>query len=278
MQVKETELGRLSQRPHNRGHSEIVKVLLANGADVDKADGYYTPLYYAIWNNDNVTVRALIDAGADVNIVPHEKDYSPVAYAIWQGHVDNVKTLLEAGADLNVKDQEGLTPFYWAAFSGYKNILDLILSKRDWPDTIHLAAYRGNLDKVTTLIEEGTEVNVEDAFACTPLHWAALADSPAVADYLIAKGADLEARDKGSWTAPYECTHFAGRGITGGQRCRHQRQKRTTRVDEAPDGMCGWRQRCHGVSPQQDRRCERQRREWWIAPRARRQSWAHGYS
>jgi len=184
-----------------RGHSEIVKVLLSNGAEVDKADGYYTPLYYAIWSDDNATVKALIEAGTNVNILPHEKDYPPVAYAIWQAHVDNVKTLLDAGATLDRKDRDGCTPLYWAAFSSSKEVFDLILARGNYDDTVYLAARRGELEKVKAFIEDGANVNAKDAFGCTLLHWAVLADSPEVAEFLIAKEADLNVKDNTGSTA-----------------------------------------------------------------------------
>ena len=193
------------------GHAQVVKVLLENGAEVDANDSHgYTPLYYAIWSDiwsddeeetSVETVKALISGGADVNKRPaDDKDYSPLVYAIWQGHKGNVEIILDAGADLNTKDEKGYTPLYWAAFSSAKDVFDLILSRKDYPNTVYLAACKGDLDRVTTLIEGGTDVNAKDEFGCTPLHWAALADSPEVADFLIAKGADLNVRDGYSLT------------------------------------------------------------------------------
>ncbi|MFC1605078.1 ankyrin repeat domain-containing protein, partial [Planctomycetota bacterium] len=182
------------------GHAEVIEVLLANGAKVNKEDSYgYTPLYYAIWSDDKETVKTLISGGADVNKRPaNKRDYPPLIYAIWQGHKSNVEIMLNAGADINTKDEtgnSGNTPLYWAAFSSSKDILDLILSRGKYNNTIHLAACKGDMDRVTTLIEGGTDVNNKDKFGCIPLHWAVLADSSAVADYLLTKGADLDAKD-----------------------------------------------------------------------------------
>jgi ankyrin repeat protein/beta-lactamase regulating signal transducer with metallopeptidase domain len=184
-------------------HPEVVKILLANGANVNIAETWgYTAVYYAIWNDDEKTVKALISAGLDVNKGPgNEKDeYPPLCYAIWQGHAGIVKDLLDAGADINTKDGKGYTPLYWAAFSSEKEVFDLILSRGDWPDTIHLAAYKGDLDRVRTRIEDGTDVDVKDAFDCTLLHWAVLADSPDVAAFLIGKGADVNAKHGRGYT------------------------------------------------------------------------------
>ena len=189
------------------GNARVVKVLLENGAEVDANDSYgYTPLYYALWTDGNDSeeiVRALIASGADVNKrSPSDKRYSPLVFAIWlrEGREDNVKVLLDAGADIDVKDDNGLTPLYWAAFDSSKDVLDLILARGNYANTIHLAACRGDLSRVKTLIKEGTDVNARDGFGCTPLHWAALAKSPEVADFLIVKGADLNAEDSRNLT------------------------------------------------------------------------------
>ena len=184
------------------GNAQVVKVLLENGAKVDATDSHgYTPLYYALWTDGNDSeeiVRALIASGADVNKrSPSDKRYPPLAFAIWlwEGREGNVKALLDAGADVGVKDDNGLTALYWAAFDSSKDALGLILANGNYANTIHLAACRGDLSRVKTLIEEGTDVNARDEFGCTPLHWAVLAESPDVADFLIAKGADINAKD-----------------------------------------------------------------------------------
>ena len=170
------------------GHAEIVRVLLTNGAEVDLADSYYTPLYYAIWADDNASVKALIAAGANVNVVPDAKDFPPLAYAIWQNHVDNVKALLDAGAALNYVDERGHTPLYWAAFASGKDVLDLILTRGDYENTAYLAACKGQLDRIKAFVNEGMPINTQDEFGCTLLHWAVQAESTEVASYLFGQG------------------------------------------------------------------------------------------
>jgi ankyrin repeat protein len=189
------------------GHAQVVKVLLANGAEVNATDSYgFTPLYYALWTDGNDSeeiVKALIAGGADVNKrSPSDKSYSPLMFAIWihEGREGNVKALLDAGADVGVKDDNGLTPLYWAAFSSSKDVLDLILEKGNYNDTIHMAACRGDLNRVKMLVESGIDVNTKDEFGCTPLHWAVLAESPEVADFLISNGAELNAKDSQNLT------------------------------------------------------------------------------
>jgi len=189
----------------NGGFAEVAKVLLENGAEVNTTDFQgWTALYYAFWlysSDDNEKkhreraelVKALITSGADVN--KQCQGISPLINAITTGtpRLGSIEALLDAGADLHFKDNRGLTPLYYAAFEGDRNVLDLIIERGNYGDTIHLAACRGDLDKVQTLLEKGTDVNTKDEFGCTPLHWAARARSPEVADLLITNGADINA-------------------------------------------------------------------------------------
>lgn len=192
----------LGQAAH-KGQAEIVKVLLESGADVENAADYFTPLYYAIWSGDQATVKTLIAAGANVNVLPNEKDFPPLIYAIWEKDAGIVTLLLDAGADakvetgadLAIKTKDGFTPLYWAAVSGSKEVFDLVLPRGNYADTIHMAACKGDLEKVRTLTQNGTAVDAKDECGCTPLHWAAYGNSLSVADYLMAKGVDLGAQD-----------------------------------------------------------------------------------
>jgi ankyrin repeat protein/beta-lactamase regulating signal transducer with metallopeptidase domain len=196
----------------NRGHADVVKVLLENGAEVNATDFQgWTALYYAFWifpdedNEENhreraELVKALIASGADVN--KQCQGISPLINAISTGtpRLGSIEALLDAGANIHFKDNRGLTPLYWAAFTGNKDVLDLILERGDYSDTIHLSACREDLTRVQTFLEEGMDVNTKDEFGCTPLHWAVLGESSDVAKLLISKGADVNAKDARNFT------------------------------------------------------------------------------
>jgi len=68
-------------------------------------------------------------------------------------------------------------------------------------DEIHVAAEKGDLKKVRSLIAANPSlVNVEGHQNTTPLHWAAAKGRKDVADFLISKKANLEAKDRYGFT------------------------------------------------------------------------------
>ncbi len=64
----------------------------------------------------------------------------------------------------------------------------------NFKSTIHQAADAGDLAKVKAFIQEGIDVNTK-VHGCTPLHCAARYGHKEVAELLIAKGADINAKD-----------------------------------------------------------------------------------
>jgi ankyrin repeat protein len=72
----------------------------------------------------------------------------------------------------------------------------------DFKSTIHKAADAGDLAKVKAFIQEGIDVNTK-VHGCTPLHCAARYGHKEVAELLIAKGADINAKDTQGWTPIY---------------------------------------------------------------------------
>eukprot|EP01050_Picozoa_sp_SAG11_P011190 SAG11_NODE_1169_length_5616_cov_44.787566_5_plen_112_part_00 len=55
---------------------------------------------------------------------------------------------------------------------------------------LHLAAWKGHSELVTTLLSEGADSNAQDRAGWTPLHWAAFKGRSSAAAALISGGAD----------------------------------------------------------------------------------------
>ena len=94
-----------------RGKTDMVKLLVDNGADVNhQDDDGRTPLHWAARKGHLAIVALLLEEGADVNVRSLAKGETPLHKAAAQGHVPVVRRLLQAGADKAVKNCDGLTP------------------------------------------------------------------------------------------------------------------------------------------------------------------------
>ena len=65
---------------------------------------------------------------------------------------------------------------------------------------LHYAVRHGHKEIAELLIEKGANVNAKNKYRTTPLHRAAAWDHKEVAELLIAEGADVNARDNGGRT------------------------------------------------------------------------------
>ena len=114
-----------------KGHTDVVRVLLGNKADVNASrhtDGV-TPLYIAAQNGHTEVVKLLLDNKADVNASRHTDGVTPLYMAAQNGHTEVVKLLLDNKdkADVNASIDNGTTPLYMAAQEGHTEVVKLLL-------------------------------------------------------------------------------------------------------------------------------------------------------
>ena len=82
-------------------------------------EGGYTPLLFAVRAGDLALVRLLLANGVDVNEATEEYG-SPLVLAIARGYRELAFFLLEKGADPNVMDANGISPLHYALRDGVK--------------------------------------------------------------------------------------------------------------------------------------------------------------
>ena len=154
------------------GDAARVRALIAAGADVNvpQGDGA-TALHWAAHRNDAEAAALLIAAGADVDAA-NALGATPLWLAAANGSAPIVARLLEAGADPNVTLRMGETPLMAAARGGSRPAVELLLAHGADPN----AAER----------ERGQ----------TALMWAAAQGHAAVVRRLASRGADVHARSR----------------------------------------------------------------------------------
>ncbi len=91
-------------------HTEIVRLLLANGADVNRRAAMgTTALNEAAFAGNEATVGVLIEAGAAVNDAKNN-GWTPLHSAAAQGFTPIVQLLLQHGANPELKNSHGQSP------------------------------------------------------------------------------------------------------------------------------------------------------------------------
>jgi truncated hemoglobin YjbI len=116
------------------GNLRIVQLLLSLGADPNATDdGGHTPLYSAGNECRNAAggdvVRALAQAGANVNIQNGVKQCSALHMAARRGNVAVADALLECGADIEARDSMGESPLRRAVNCGKIDVAALLVAK-----------------------------------------------------------------------------------------------------------------------------------------------------
>ena len=151
-----------------------LKRLVASGVDINSTDelGYTICMLFAL-RGETEHVRALAEAGADVNVKSIDSDWATNFGNGWTacmcaakgGHTDVIKELAKFGADLDVQDVCGATACMIAA---------------DWSDAVeeiyHILGpmdYRhGNqMDTVIALAELGADIYIKDKKGRTVLDY-----------------------------------------------------------------------------------------------------------
>ena len=180
---------------------EVAELLIDAGANVNARGGPKgregrAPLHWATFSihKGSEIVRLLVDRGANLNLTA-EEGWTPLHFAVNNENLEAVRLLIDKGADFNLKNQEGWTAFSGAALRGRTDMTELFLRKGIDTSSLHMAAFTGNLSRVKELVKTGTDVNVKDEFEWTALFWAACAGQTEVAKFLIENKADLVAQD-----------------------------------------------------------------------------------
>lgn len=197
-------------------HQEVSSIIRSEPCvDEQDSDGT-TSLHLAAAHGHQEVARALIDLGADVNMV-NSQQQNAVLLAARSGHVALVEFLLLHKACYNAPDLDGYNALDWAIINGHTATLEAIMRMSDSTVKVHddsksralvLAARTGNSSVVASLIEQGA-VDWRDDRGCTALDWAASQGDIDIVQLLLDHGADTKARDTRSNTALHWAVAYA---------------------------------------------------------------------
>ena len=112
-----------------RGHADVVVLLLQRNANVHTPDGTgVNPLHCSAQNGHLDIAKLLLRAKADVNPTSEGK-LSPLCCAARSGYFDVAELFVSQGADVNRPELgNGASPAYIAAYNGHEGILKLLVN------------------------------------------------------------------------------------------------------------------------------------------------------
>jgi len=189
-------------RAAERGDTEAVRRLLAQGAAIDAIDDQgRTAVMAATHGNHAGTVKALIDAGADLDIRDALKD-NPFLYAGAEGLLEIVRLCIAAGASPTLTNRFGGSPLIPASERGHVEVVqELLLHSEIDVDAVNDPGWTALLEAVILsaesprqrrvvelLIEHGANVNIADMDGVTPLAHAQRRGLKEIAEMLAVAG------------------------------------------------------------------------------------------
>ena len=206
---------------HHACNSHYVKCLIQSGADVNllnavtfltehganmalkDSDGYIALHHASNSHYSHEILKCLIQSGADVNACTKTKS-TPLMMACKCGLLNAVTFLTEHGANMALKDSDGYTALHHTCNSHshhsitllsylIENGADINDCTNDDYTPLMVAAQKGDINAVTSLVECGANVHHRDRDGRTALHFAIYYISPAsiveVSSSLIKYGA-----------------------------------------------------------------------------------------
>ncbi len=162
-------------------------------------------IYLSAKNGDLKCVQQNILNGVDVNIKTENSDMmgnTPLMTASFYGHLEIVKYLIDEGADVNASRRYGnITALNEASQNGHDEIVQLLIKHGAIDSSLIDASQSGDIDKVSRLIKQGSDVNLQAYSDTTALIKASSNGHLEIVKLLIKSGSKVNTQDMYGQTA-----------------------------------------------------------------------------
>ncbi|PSN49738.1 hypothetical protein C0J52_13121 [Blattella germanica] len=179
------------------------KFLISNGANINWAKKWFTPLHSAAFGNSYEVVKLLLNNEAKFFVSGTAKsndDFlygTPLHSAVKANAAECVLLLIAECTDLNCIEPAGFSPLHLAAELGHSQPLKILLEHGVDPNLVtrdkknsalHLASEGGYSECVSLLLSKGASADVRNYKGQSPLHLAAKAQSVECVELLLNEG------------------------------------------------------------------------------------------
>ena len=145
-----------------KGHTDIAKLLLTNGASVEKKDkNQWSPLMWAIYGGSIEMIKLLLRENNQAQVgLCNSMGYSALFIACEWNNIDAAKLLLKKGAPVDLLNNKGMSPLMDACLHARTEIIKLLL---EYDADVNLKNKKGQSarsfarhDEIISLLPEGT--------------------------------------------------------------------------------------------------------------------------
>jgi ankyrin repeat protein len=195
----------------SEGNSEIARLLIDQGADVDRICIHINAVTQVSINTAVKKLGKTRGSSVTTVFVPPENPDPTTALmvAAYDGHTEVARLLIDAGAQVDVAKSKGITALMIAAWRGHADYARLLgdggagvdLTDDSGGAALYDASCYGDLEIVSFLVAAGANVSVRTTEGDTSLMAATYLGNTEMARLLIGAGAEVNFRNKQGQTA-----------------------------------------------------------------------------
>ncbi|XP_067676346.1 serine/threonine-protein phosphatase 6 regulatory ankyrin repeat subunit A-like [Haliotis asinina] len=180
-----------------RGHTEVIRLLVKNGADLSLRDAHGDNILYHACLGGHVEVVKYVVSKNRVDINSRGKDKkTPVMVAGERGHKDVVELLVKYGANLSLRDAHRNNILHLACGRRRVEVIKCVISHnvvdinsigKDKKTPVMVAGETGQRDVVKLLVKYGANLSLRDAHGDNILYYACLGGHVEVVKYVVSQ-------------------------------------------------------------------------------------------